>query len=284
MEPADTTPARGVERRLTFDGVAEIYDSVRPAYPPEAFADLFAFWRAGAPGAPSRTESVGLVPDVLEIGPGTGKATRSLLDAGSRVTAVEYGPRLAAYLREQLEGSPELTVIDGAFEAVALPPSAFDVVFAATAFHWIDPAVRIDKSIEILRPEGVLGTLSTVQVRSEVDRGFFERTRDIYRRYENLEVAGDEPPAPEDVVPTEYSDFQQHSCIGATELRRYRWDQSYPSASYADLLRSFSNMQVMDADVREALIAELCTLIDVEFGGVVVRPLVIALALARRAD
>jgi len=282
-----------VERRLSFDGVAEIYDRVRPSYPPEAFADLFEFWRAGSATAPVPSGAAGQPPDpfegagagmdVLEIGPGTGKATRALLAAGARVTAVEYGPRLAEYLREQLGASPRLEVITGAFEEVVLPVSGFDLVFAATAFHWIDPAVRIDKSLEVLRPSGVVATLSTVQVRSEADRGFFDRTSAIYRKYQNHEVADDELRLPEDVVPTEFADFREHPRLVAAELRRYRWDQDYTTASYADLLRSYSNMQVMEAGAREALIDELCELIDDEFGGLVVRALVIALAIARRA-
>jgi len=294
VEPRDAGLRPVMERRLSFDGVAEIYDRVRHSYPPQALADLFQFWRKGTgdaaspPGAASRPgsasrEGAGVGIDVLEIGPGTGKATRALLDAGARVTAVEYGPRLAAYLREQLGDSPALSIIGGAFEEVALPLSGFDLVIAATAFHWIDPAIRIAKSINVLRPLGVLATLSTVQVRSEVDRGFFDRTSAIYRKYQSDEVADDQPPAPDEVVPGEFIDFQEHPGLADAELRRYRWDQSYTSASYADLLRSYSNMQVMPAGAREALINELCALIDAEFGGVVVRPLVIALAMARRA-
>ncbi len=65
-------------------------------------------------------------------------------------------------------------------------------------------------------------------------------------------------------------------------LHRFRHDQTYPTDQYADLVRSYSNTQMMPREQREALIADLCALIDAEFDGYVVRPLVITLILARK--
>jgi SAM-dependent methyltransferase len=286
------------ERRVSFDNVAEIYDRVRPSYPPAAFSDLFQFWRAGHDVSAARGASLGPAiesvadgrvgriaegVDVVEIGPGTGKATRSLLDAGAQVTAVEYGPGMASVLRDRLGGNPSLTVVEGAFETVVLPASGFDVVVSATAFHWIDPAVRVEKSLQLLRPAGVLATLATVQVRSDADGGFYDQGSPIYRKYENNEAADDVVPLPEAVSPPEFEEFETHPGLADATLRLYRWDQTYSTASYSDLLRSYSNMQMMPERAREALIGELCELIDSVFGGTVVRPLVIALAMARKS-
>jgi hypothetical protein len=77
--------------------------------------------------------------------------------------------------------------------------------------------------------------------------------------------------------------MEAHSSFGDVTLLRYRWDQTYSSVAYADLLRSYSNVQVMEPGDREGMIAELCEMIDREFDGYVVRPLVIALAMARRS-
>jgi ubiquinone/menaquinone biosynthesis C-methylase UbiE len=189
---------------------------------------------------------------------------------------------MAAHLRQQLGREPSLTVVEGSFEEVILPDAGFDIVVAATAFHWIDPAVRVEKSLEVLRPAGVLATLSTVQVRSEVDRGYFDRTSPIYRRHRDSEATDEISPLPEDVSPTEFEEFRVHRCFADATLRLFRWDQTYTSSSYADLLRSYSNMQIMSPTTRESLIGELCALIDSDFGGTVVRPLVIALAMARK--
>jgi SAM-dependent methyltransferase len=262
-----------IERRVSFDSVAEVYDRVRHSYPPLAFADLFAYLREGR-DLPT--------PEILEIGPGTGKATRALLDAGANVTAVELGSKMASFLRGAFAGDPRLTVIEGSFEEVDLPAGSFDVIPAATAFHWVDPEVRIDKSIELLQPLGVLATLSTVQVASEVAKGFFERTSPIYDAYGESGEHGYVAPEPEAATPPEFEELCSHAGLRDAVLIRYRWDQTYSTAQYADLLRSYSNMQMMAPAAREGLISALCRLIDTDFDGYVVRPLVIALAMARR--
>jgi SAM-dependent methyltransferase len=72
--------------RSSFDKVPEIYHSVRPGYPPMIFGALFEL-------LPSQ-------PQVLEVGPGTGQATRDLLAHGATVHAIELGPAMARTLRE----------------------------------------------------------------------------------------------------------------------------------------------------------------------------------------
>jgi SAM-dependent methyltransferase len=262
------------EERLAFDEVPEIYDRVRPSYPDAAFNDLFSYLRERLDVAE---------PSVLEIGPGTGKATRSLLERGTRVTAVEIGPRLAAFLERKLsrEFPGRLRVVNSSFEDAAVEPEAFDIVTAATAFHWIDPAVRWRKSHDALRPGGVIAIIGTNQIRSAADHGFFERVLLIYQKYRPDEQPGTTPD--ENVVPAEYEEVRASGLFAGIELRRYRWDQTYPTSAYADLVRSYAGTQMMAEAGREGLIADLCRVIDEEYGGSVTRPLVITLTLGRRA-
>ena len=77
-----------MEARRSFDGVAEVYERIRPSYPPAMFDDLFAVLPPD--------------PEVLEVGPGPGKATRDLLRRGAQVHAVEIGPALAETLSATL--------------------------------------------------------------------------------------------------------------------------------------------------------------------------------------
>src|SRR5574341_2171998 len=104
------------EERLAFDRVPEIYDRVRPVYPEGLFDDLFE--RLPVPGERIR---------VIEIGAGTGKATASLLARGARVTAVEPGPNMAAFLRRRFPGEARLEVLNAMFEDAPLPQGAFDL-------------------------------------------------------------------------------------------------------------------------------------------------------------
>ncbi|GAA4625673.1 hypothetical protein GCM10023196_030740 [Actinoallomurus vinaceus] len=70
-----------------FNEVAELYDRVRPRYPDEMFADL------------ATITGMNEWSSVLEVGCGTGQATRSLAAFGCTVTAIEPGTQMAVLLR-----------------------------------------------------------------------------------------------------------------------------------------------------------------------------------------
>ena len=252
------------EPGLAFDAIPEIYDRVRPSYPDALLDELFSHF----PEPPVR---------VIESGPGTGQATASLLARGAHVTAAEPGPRMAEFLRKKFAGEERLEVVNAKFEDAPLN-GPVDVVFAATSFHWVDPEVRLRKAHGLLRVGGALAIVSTNQVRSDADRGYFDRCQPIYKKYYPWEEAPELPT--EDVVPDEFSEIDASDLFGPAQLFRYRWDQTYTTKQYEDLVRSYSVTNMMAPDQREALIADLCALADAEFGGQVTRPLVITLTLA----
>ena len=124
----------------SFALVAEAYAHGRPGYPDEATRWL-----------------VGESPrDVLDLGAGTGKLTRSLVSLGHRVTAVEP-------LTEMLEllpaAAPGAFAMLGSAEVIPLPDASADVVTAAGAFHWFDHAVALPEIARVLRPQGRLGVV-----------------------------------------------------------------------------------------------------------------------------
>src|SRR5690242_6402850 len=127
------------EGRSAFGADAVNYDSARPEYPAWVYDELRT--RCGLqPGA-----------QVFEIGPGTGLATRHLLAAGARVTAVEPDERLAAVLKGR---SADATVIHSIFENAVLPLGVFDLGASATAFHWVDQRAGLRKVASLLKPGG----------------------------------------------------------------------------------------------------------------------------------
>lgn len=260
-----------VDRLSFFDVVPEVYDRVRPAYPAALFDALFAFAATGLDCA---------VHDVVEAGPGTGQATTALLERGAAVTAVELGPNIAAFLAAKFAAEPRLTVQVGAFEEVDLPPASADMVVAATAYHWLDPAVRVATAHRLLRAAGVLAVIDTVQVDSPADRGYFAASQAIYDRY----FPGEEPgiaPRPEQVRPAALGELRASPLFDEPRLWTWPWDQRYDTAAYINLVRSYSGTNRMPAGQREAFLADLAASIDREWDGYVVRPLVISLVAAR---
>ncbi len=128
------------EKRTAFDVDAENYDRTRPRYCPALFEAIFA------------AAGVGETTRALEMGPGTGQATEPFLQKGCRVTAVELGEHLAAYLRQKY-AEENLTVWQGDF--LQYPEDErFDLLYSGTAFHWVPREEGFAKALRLLRSGG----------------------------------------------------------------------------------------------------------------------------------
>ena len=257
---------------LGFDNVPEIYDRVRPAYPPELFSELFSYL--------SRDTDLRAV----EIGPGTGKATRPLLEHGIAVTAVEPGEALAAFLSKKLGVEfPRLNVVVAKFGDAVLEAGAFDLVLAATSFHWVDRETRFQRCYDLLREGGALAVIHTNQIESDADAGFFAAVQPIYDLHQDNDP-GFALPSEDELKPEEYGGLVASGLFDDIRLHKYRWDQTYTSREYGDLMRSYSGTQAMEQQQQEALIGDVTAFVDAEFGGAITRPLVMTLSLGRQAE
>jgi 16S rRNA A1518/A1519 N6-dimethyltransferase RsmA/KsgA/DIM1 with predicted DNA glycosylase/AP lyase activity len=103
--------------RQTFDEVARLYNEVRPRYPDNLFSTLIKV-TGSSPKA-----------KLLEIGPGTGQATKPLAIHGYDITGVEFGAALSAIARHELRNYPNVRILTGTFEDIKLPADTFDLVF-----------------------------------------------------------------------------------------------------------------------------------------------------------
>lgn len=135
-------------RATSFAGVAEAYERARPGYPADAVRWL-----------------VGDEPlDVVDLGAGTGKLTRSLVELGHRVTAVEPLPEMIAQLRAAVPG---VTALEGGAEAIPLRTGSIDVVTVAQAFHWFDQGLALREIARVLRPHGRVSLVWNTRDESE---------------------------------------------------------------------------------------------------------------------
>ncbi len=263
-----------MQRESLFDWDPENYERARPAYPSALFDDLWAYLDDGQRGQPA----------VVEVGPGTGQATRALLERGAQVTAVELGPRLAAFLAQKFGAQPALSVVNAAFERAPLPDGAWDLVFSATAYHWIEAEARTAKPYALLKADGVFAVVDTIQVRDESDRGYFERSQPLYARYWPDQTTYHPGPDPETVEPPIAVELRASELFDDVRLWRYRWDQRYDVDAYLALVRSYSNTYELEPAKRERFLRDLREFVEAEEGSSVLRPLVITLVAGRRRD
>jgi SAM-dependent methyltransferase len=215
----------------------------------------------------------------LEIGSGTGQATLPLAERKYRVTAIELGPNLAAVARRKLARFPNVAVTIAAFESWPLPPEPFDAVVSATAFHWLDPSVRVTKAADALRPGGVLATIATHHIDGG-DAQFFIDVQDCYRRW-FPESAGSRLPAAAE-IPADSADLVDSGRFEPPTFRRYEWEQPYSALEYLDLLSTYSDHRALDEGVRRHLLDCISQLIVDRYGGRIRKRYLNELRVARR--
>jgi SAM-dependent methyltransferase len=258
----------GAVLRETFDEVAELYDRVRPRYPRALVEEL--------------ARIAGLGPDrrVLEVAPGTGQLTVPLAGFGCRITGVELGPAMASVARRRLREFPLADVEVADFEHWPLPHRPFDLVVCATAFHWLDPAVRVRKTADALRPGGRLAVVTTEHVAGG-STDFFARAQRCYERWDPATEPGLRL-LDESEIATDTGELERGRRFENVVTTRYLQDITYSADGYIDVLLTYSGHRALDETRREGLLACLRELIESRYGGSVTKRYLHELIVATR--
>ena len=157
----------------TFDTVASTYEKMRPGYVPELYKKIFNY-------IPIDENS-----NVLEIGSGGGQATEPILSTGCLLTAVECGEKFCALLKEKFSQYRNFSVIFGNFEDVKLKANAFDLIFSASAFHWIPEDVGYKKVYSLLKSGGAFARFANHPYRDKANEKLSEEIDELYDEYYN---------------------------------------------------------------------------------------------------
>jgi SAM-dependent methyltransferase len=258
-----------------FDEVPDLYDRVRPTYPDELFEDLAAI--AGAGEASS----------VLEVGCGTGQATRSLAALGYSVTAVERGPNMARVARQRLTGFPNVAIETSSFEEWDDCGRRFDGVVAAASWHWVDPSVGWQRAHAVLRPGGWMALIGNIVVRRPGETEVYAQTADLHEEFSPGNPDWGHPPLEDEVRATDEGWGQvvdPGDLFGPTVVRWYPFVQWFNGDGFADLLRSSSPYGALDPDVREPLLGAIAERIRTRMGDRVPRRYLSVLRVGQRRD
>jgi SAM-dependent methyltransferase len=257
-----------------FNEVPELYDRLRPGYPDELFADLAAITGTG-----SR-------PPVLEVGCGTGQATRSLAALGYPVTAIEPGAGTAALARRRLAAYGNVSVETSTFEEWDDGGRRFDVLVSASAWHWVDPDIGWRRAHEVLRPGGWMAVLENVVVRRPGEPEVYAETADLHERYSPGNPGWGHPPLEDEVrMAGEGWGLAKGpgSLFGPPAVRWYPVVQWLDGDGFADLLRTTSLYRGLDAHARDSLLDAIAGRIRERMGDRAPRRYLSVLRTGRRA-
>jgi SAM-dependent methyltransferase len=264
----------GRERlRQTFDAVAGGYQGARPEYPGELYDTVITLT-----GARPETDAI------CEVGSASGKATLPLARRGFAITCVELGTALAAEARRNLAGFERVTVVNANFETWQPPAGqTFGLVFAATAWHWIDPAVKYRKAASLLRPGGYLAFWEAVHVIPGDGDPFFREIQDVYDEI-GEGLPGDWAPPTAETLPSLGAEISATGLFSEAVTRRFQWEIRYSAPDYIRLLETFSGHIAMEPWQRDRLYGEIRSRLALRPDGLVRRHWGAVLHVARKPE
>lgn len=251
--------------RETFGSIAELYDRARPSYPAVVFDDL--------------AELASLEPGsrVLEIGPGTGKATVELARRGYAVTGIELSADLGELARRNV---PEAEIVVADFETWEPEEADFDAIVVFNAFHWVAPDVRYAKPARLLRPGGALLVVGAPHVLPEGGDPFFA---EVQKDYDAVVPHPDNrAPGPPDEIEGWGEDWLASGFFEGVEERRHLQAIEYTADELIAVLGTFSDNLALPEEQREELFRRIHARIEARPGGTVTKHHLLVLTVGYR--
>lgn len=218
-----------------FGEVAELYDKARPDYPQQAVDDVIE-WADLRQG-----------DRLLEIGCGTGIATRAFAPFGFAMTCIDPAPGMLEVARRNCAEYPEAAFVEARFEEWP-SDGPYGLVYSAQAFHWIDPEIGPSRVAEALQDGGAFALLRhhqerpDTELRWQIDAAYAEFAPDL------------RTPAPGAHSITSWWDVVANSGLFTDlEKREYPWVAEYSADSWIRLLKTYSDHRALPDDRRKRL-------------------------------
>jgi SAM-dependent methyltransferase len=220
----------------------------------------------------------GNVESILEIGPGTGLATRALLDrfAPRRLLAVEADTGMAAHLRAGLDNAA-VTIVTGNFLTAPIEES-FDLAACAAAFHWLEPEPAFARLRILIRAGGTLALWWHSYRQAGIGDPFADAVMPLLK---NVTLPPSEAEGGHYSLDAElHGAAITHAGFRDCEPALFRRERTLNLTELRALYASYSYIRVLEPDRRAALLDAIVDLGRRNFGGIVPNVVLSALYLA----
>ena len=222
----------------TFDRAAWDYDASRPMYVKEIYEDIFDYM-------PVDQDS-----HVLEIGMGSGKAARPFLDTHCHFVGIEPGGNLAAFAKKRFKKYENFFVHCQTLQDYTGEDHSFDLIYAATSFHWIPEEYGYRRVYDLLKNGGAFARFAYHAGTDQGRRALTEEIQELYRKYMHCESR-----------PVEFSDADAQNlaekalAYGFVDVKHalYHTTKDFTAHEYLSLLKTYpDHMKLIPYD-REKL-------------------------------
>ncbi|MBU3192333.1 class I SAM-dependent methyltransferase [Clostridium bowmanii] len=241
-----------MDLRLTFNEDESNYDKWRPTYVNELFDEII------------RYSCISETKQALEIGIGTGQATLPILETKCKLTAIEIGENLTEYSKVKFVSFNNFEVVNIDFESFCAESNTFDLIYSATAFHWIPEEVSYTKVFDLLKSGGVLALFWNHPFVSRTDDLLHLKIQKIYNEFR---------PSDKNRI-----EFDKSDCIKIVEIinqygfkncysKLFFQTRTFTADGYISLLNTYSDHRALPKDVKTGLENGIAAAIK-SFGGI----------------
>ena len=254
----------------TFDTVADTYEKLRPGYTNELYQAIFEY------------KLINNMSRVVEIGIGGGQATLPFLQTGCNLTAVDYGENFCEICREKFKDYPNFSAVSGKFEDIDFN-GEYDLIYSASAFHWIPEEIGYKKVYDMLKNGGVFIRFANHPYRDKGKPALSEDIDQIYAEY-YYKFYNKEPE-----TPIEYTEQQAHDRALIAEeydftdiqYKLFYRTRTFSAEEYIKLLGTYSDHIAIEETIRNEFFSKIEEAIN-RLGGEITIYDTIDLQLARK--
>lgn len=233
-------------KRLSFNEDELNYDKYRPNYCSELFNDIIKY------------SSLDNNKTSLEIGIGTGQATTPFLNTGCFLKAIELGHKLAEFSKNKFSKFNNINIENISFEAFKHLPKSFDLVYSATAFHWIDEKIAYPKAFDMLKSGGTLALFWNRPYVARENDLLHKEIQSIYSKYR---------PSNNKIIEIDTEKYQKRIetikkyGFENIEFKLYHQTRQFNAEDYIGLLNTYSDHRSMPIKTKKLLESEIFTTI-----------------------
>ena len=223
-----------MEKKMTFNDDAENYDKYRPGYPDELFDDIMHYFGNS-------------VYKAMEIGAGSGQATQWFAGQGIYTIAMDIGKNMVNFLSVKFQNYSNIKCVCSSFEDYKTDGERFDLVYSATAFHWLDCGQALPKIKSILNSNGIIALFWNHPFVGRKNDTVHNAIRKIYDKYR-----------PDDKTPQEFSDrdtdkyksLLSDSGFKDVKAKLYCRERTLTADEYICLLNTYSDHRILPVEIK----------------------------------
>ena len=255
----------------TFDTVASTYEKMRPGYTDELYKAVFEY-------IPINNTS-----KAVEVGIGGGQATLPILKTGCKLTAVDYGEKFCVLCREKFKEYSDFSAVEGKFEDIDFKDNEYDLVYSASAFHWVPEEIGYKKVYNMLKNGGAFVRFANHPYRDKgnpvLSKEIDETYAEYYYKYYNQE-------------PKKPKEYCEEQAIGRAMIaekygfkdvqhRLFYRTRTFTSKEYITLIGTYSDHIAIEEKIRTEFFSKIEEAINRNGGSITIYD-TIDLQLARK--